>query len=131
MDEEPDSDRITIVGLCLFVVPLIALLVAGTLGSPDDAASIEELSLLSIALGAVVIGLLIGVPLVAGQNRTRMSLMIGPSLRVIMLFLAGSVLTQGVLLIYSLFVVETSLTNMIPIPRSLSAWKHWESALSH
>ena len=103
-----ESNQLLILGLCLFVIPTIGWLISAAFSGADEAYMITEMVIAGYALGALIFLIILGSPKIAGTNRTRMSIVFGPSVRVVMLLLAGSVLIQAALLIYSLFTLEAS-----------------------
>lgn len=105
---EDDGSQLLRLALCLFIIPTVGLLVSAGFALGDEGAMVTRLALLGYALGALIFVLVIGTPKLAGTDRARMSLMFGPSVRLVMLLLAVSVLVQAALFIYSLFTLEAS-----------------------
>ena len=108
MEFEDDGTDLLRLGLCLFVIPTIGWLISAVFAAGDEASLVMELVIAGYALGALIFLIIIGSPKIAGTDRARMSLVFGPSVRFVMVMLAGSVLVQAALFIYSLFTLEAS-----------------------
>jgi Zn-dependent protease with chaperone function len=105
---EDDGPQLLLLVASLFVVPTVALLVAAGFAVGDEANTVIEMSFAGYIVGALIFAIIIGAPKLAGRDRGRMSLLFGPSARVIMLLLVGSILLQAALFVYSLFTLEAS-----------------------
>jgi Zn-dependent protease with chaperone function len=106
--EHEDGGELLRLGLCLFVIPTVGWLISAGFAVGDEAYLVTQMVVAGYALGALIFLLIIGAPKLAGTDRNRMSAVFGPSARLVMLLLSGSVLVQACLLIYSLFTLEAS-----------------------
>ncbi len=108
MEAEDDGNQLLVLGLCLFVMPTIGWLTSAAFASGDEANLVAEMVVAGYLIGALIFVIIVGSPRLAGTDRSRMSLIFGPSARLVMVLLAASVLVQAGLLIYSLFTLEAS-----------------------
>ena len=108
MDHDEDGGELLKLGLCLFVIPTLGWLIGAAFASGDEANFVTEMVIAGYAVGVLIFVLIIGSPKIAGTDRARMSAVFGPSARLVMILLSGSVLIQACLLIYSLFTLEAS-----------------------
>lgn len=75
-------------------------------------ATADEVSLVRLAsagtgaVGVLLFALILGGRRVAGTNRARMSLVFGPLVRIVMVLLAVSILTQAGLFVYCVYTIE-------------------------
>ena len=105
---EDDGPQLLLLVCCLFVVPTVGWLVGYGFAVGGESNLVSEMALTGYALGALIFLIIIGAPKLAGTDRSRMGLVFGPSARLVMIMLAGSVLLQAALLIYSMFTLEVS-----------------------
>jgi Zn-dependent protease with chaperone function len=112
---ENETNQILVLGLCLFVIPTLGWLISAAFAIGEESHLVMEMVIAGYALGALIFLTIIGSPLIAGTDRARMSLIFGPSVRFVMVLLAGSVLVQAGLLIYSLFTLEASTIGRVHV----------------
>lgn len=79
----------------------------------DEISEAQLASLATAGVGVILILLIFGARAIAGTSRTRMALVFGPLIRVVMLLLSLSVLAQAALFIYSFYTVEVTAIHRI------------------
>lgn len=112
-DEPETTSELGQLILWLFPIPSLGLLLTASGGSEGEFGVLYELSIVGLLCGIFVLLMIYGASAFAGQDRQRLSYIFGPSIRIMMIALAGSVLCQAGLFVFGIFAAETSLIGRV------------------
>ena len=112
-DQPDNASEVGQLLLWLFPIPLLGLALTAGEGGAGDFGALYWISITALACGLIILIMIYGASAYAGQNRRRLASVFGPSVRVMMIALAASVVCQAALFVVGIFLAESSLIGRV------------------
>ena len=112
-DQPDNTSELGQLLLWLFPIPLLGFALTAGSGGAGDFGALYWVSITAIGCGLLVLLMIYGASAFAGQNRRRLASTFGPSVRVMMIALAASVICQAALFVVGIFLGESSLIGRV------------------
>lgn len=112
-DQPDNASELGQLLLWLFPIPLMGFALTAGEGGDGDFGALYWVSIAALLCGSLVLITIYGASGYAGQDRRRLALVFGPSVRIMMVALAASVVCQAALFVVGIFMAESSIIGRV------------------